>query len=80
MNIHEHLQKRKRIESPLVLLQRPKGRKAKVRTTKRRKTGRGQQGTTRLQTKKPETGGLRGITTGTGTNTGGGGGAGGSYG
>ena len=65
--------------TPAPVMEDETKRKAKVRTVKRKKTGRGQQGTTRLQTKKPESGGLRGITTGTGTNTGGGGSAGGTY-
>ena len=36
-------------------------------------------GTTQLATKKPKSGGLKGITTGQGTNTGGGGSTGGTY-
>ena len=37
------------------------------------------QGTTQLSSKKPASGGLKGITTGQGVSTGGGGGTGGSY-
>tara|TARA_R100001509_G_scaffold60045_3_gene33171 strand:+ start:3410 stop:3751 length:342 start_codon:yes stop_codon:yes gene_type:complete len=56
-------------------------RKAKVTAKKVAKKGRGQAGTSRLATKKPATGGLRGIQTGQGTNTGssGSGSSGGSY-
>ena len=49
-------------------------RKAKVTAKKVASKGRGQQGTSRLATKKPATGGLRGIQTGQGVNTGSGGG------
>ena len=45
-------------------------RKAKIRTRKRPTKGRQQQGTSRLQTKKPEAGGLKGIKTGQGVNVG----------
>tara|TARA_X000000368_G_scaffold26800_1_gene20233 strand:- start:12654 stop:12980 length:327 start_codon:yes stop_codon:yes gene_type:complete len=54
-------------------------RKAKVKAKKVAKKGQGQTGTTSLQTRKPESGGLSGITTPQGTNTSGGGSAGGSY-
>ena len=54
-------------------------RKAKVTAKKVAKKGSQSKGTTQLATKKPVTGGLRCITTGTGTNTGSGGGTGGSY-
>jgi hypothetical protein len=54
-------------------------RKAKVRAKKRPEKGRGQRGTSSLQTKKPESGGLSGINTPQGTNTGSSGGGGGSY-
>ena len=54
-------------------------RKAKVKTRKRAERGRGMRGTGRLQTKKPKSGGLRGIETPTGTNASGGGSTTGSY-
>ena len=51
-----------------------------IQTRKSRAKKSARKGTTQLQTKKPKTGGLRGITTGSGTNTAsGGGGTGGSY-
>ena len=54
-------------------------KKAKVKAKRVAKKA-SKQGTTQLATtKKPKTGGLRGITTGTGTNTTAGGGTGGSY-
>tara|TARA_R100000149_G_C5736832_1_gene52850 strand:+ start:285 stop:503 length:219 start_codon:yes stop_codon:yes gene_type:complete len=55
-------------------------KKAKVRAKKRPEKGRGQRGTQSLQTQKPESGGLQGISTPQGTNTGSGGGGGGTYG
>ena len=53
-------------------------KKAKVKAKKVAKEA-AKKGTTQLQTKKPATGGLKGITTKQGVNTGSGGGAGGSY-
>ena len=53
-------------------------KKAKVKTKKVAKTA-ARKGTTQLATKKPATGGLKGITTKQGVNTGGGGTGGGTY-
>ena len=54
-------------------------KKAKVKAKKVAKTA-AKKGTTQLQTKKPKSGGLKGITTKQGVNTGtGGGSAGGTY-
>ena len=53
-------------------------KKAKVKAKRVAKTA-ARQGTTQLATKKPKTGGLKGINTPQGTNTASGGGTGGSY-
>ncbi len=54
-------------------------KKAKVKAKKVAKTA-AKKGTTQLATKKPATGGLKGITTKQGVNTGASGGGGGTYG
>tara|TARA_B000000557_G_scaffold227416_1_gene198393 strand:- start:308 stop:646 length:339 start_codon:yes stop_codon:yes gene_type:complete len=54
--------------TPAPVEEDPTKRKAKIRTRKRPTKGRQQQGTSRLQTKKPEAGGLKGIKTGQGVN------------
>ena len=53
-------------------------KKAKVKA-KKVSSEAAKKGTTQLATKKPASGGLKGITTKQGANTGGGGGTGGSY-
>ena len=62
---------------PGVLKKDDKNKKAEVTSKKIDKKARSK-GTTQLATKKPATGGLRGVTTGTGVNTGAGGGGGGT--
>ena len=54
--------------TPMPVEEDPTKRKAKIRTRKSPTKGSQQQGTSRLQTKKPEAGGLKGIKTGQGVN------------
>ena len=69
---------RDRSSTPAPVQEDQTKKKAKVKAKKVSKEA-AKKGTTQLATKKPKTGGLKGITTGQGTNTGGGGSAGGTY-
>ena len=63
-----------KLPDPGVQKQDDKNKKAEVTSKKIDKKARAK-GTSQLQIKKPATGGIRGVTTGTGVNTGAGGGA-----